>query len=354
MMSGTSMDGIDISLTRTNGKTLSNLNNYFYEYNKTEKEYLERLLANKKNILENEDKLIKANSYVSKLHIKALSKLNDLKIADIIGFHGQTIHHDPLRELTVQLGDPYLIANKFKKNVVFSFRSNDIKNGGQGAPIAPIYHKYLIKKFNLRLPCCIVNIGGISNLTYWDGDDLIAFDTGPGNCLLDDYMRKFKNKNYDKDGIISSNGKVDKMIVKNFLNEPFFKINPPKSLDRKTFENFYVDILKKNLSLNDAMATLLELTFETIRHSLKFVPKNINSIFLCGGGSQNKFLAFKFKKFFKSRYVNNKHFKINTQFIESEMIAYLSARCIYNLPITFPKTTGVQYKTTGGIVVKFL
>ena len=102
------------------------------------------------------------------------------------------------------------------------------------------------------------------------------------------------------------------------------------------------------------MATLLELTFETIRHSLKFVPKNINSILLCGGGSQNKFLASKFKNFFKSRYVNNKHFKINTQFIESEMIAYLSARCIYNLPITFPKTTGVQYKTTGGIVVKFL
>ena len=150
------------------------------------------IIKQRKNIY----KLIKANSYVSKLHIKALSKLKDLKIADFIGFHGQTIHHDPLRELTVQLGDPYLIANKLKKNVVFSFRSNDIKNGGQGAPIAPIYHKYLIKKFNLRLPCCIVNIGGISNLTYWDGDDLIAFDTGPGNCLLDDYMRKFKKKSF--------------------------------------------------------------------------------------------------------------------------------------------------------------
>ena len=137
--------------------------------------------------------MIKISNIVSKFYIDKIKLINEINNIDIIGFHGQTVYHDPVNLISLQLGNPKLIANTLNKIVVFDFRSNDIKNGGQGAPIAPIYHKFIVEKLNIDLPSCFINLGGISNLTYIDFDELIGFDTGPGNCLIDLITQKFFN-----------------------------------------------------------------------------------------------------------------------------------------------------------------
>jgi anhydro-N-acetylmuramic acid kinase len=248
MMTGTSMDGIDISLVETDGISLKNVKNYFYEYNQNQKKRLNDILNNKNDIL-NEKKLFKQeNRFVTDLHIDSLKKFNKYKDVDLIGFHGQTILHDPFNKISIQLGNPYSLANELKKNVIFSFRSLDIESGGEGAPISPIYHKFLIEKFRFKLPSCFINIGGILNLTYWDGKELIGFDLGPGNCLMDEYITSVSNIFFDKDGIIASKGKIDQNFVSNFFNNSFFKLNF-SSLFPSNNMGIEHDLLKTCLSL---------------------------------------------------------------------------------------------------------
>ena len=136
-------------------------------------------LENSEFILKQKKLLSRLNKFITKLHLKALNHSGFLKNTDIIGFHGQTILHNPKINMSVQLGDPKTLANITKKKVVFNFRQNDIINNGQGAPLAPIFHKTIIEKYKFNLPCCFLNIGGISNISYWDGSELIGFDTGP-------------------------------------------------------------------------------------------------------------------------------------------------------------------------------
>ena len=134
-----------------------------------------------------------------------------------------------------------------KKDVIFDFRSNDLKNGGQGAPLAPIYHKYIIKKYNLNMPSCILNIGGICNLTYWDGERLIGFDVGPGNTLLDDFIRNRTNFLFDKNGFHASKGSINKDLIELFFQNSYFSKPYPKSLDKDSFESFFSIFLKKKI-----------------------------------------------------------------------------------------------------------
>ena len=203
LMTGTSVDGIDISLVQTNGLNLKRLNkNYFYKYSNKTKSFLMGVLNEDINI--NLKRRQYLDEFVTKEHYLALKDLNIIKMADIIGFHGQTIYHDPVNKTSVQLGDPLRLAKMLKKNVIFDFRSKDLEYGGQGAPLAPIYHQFMIEDFNLELPSCILNIGGVSNLTYWDGNQLIGFDTGPGNALMDNFMSIISNKHYDKNGTLAS------------------------------------------------------------------------------------------------------------------------------------------------------
>ncbi len=352
MMTGTSMDGIDLSLVETDGISLKSIENYFYEYNQSQKKRLNNILNNKNDILNNKKLLKQENSFVTDLHTDSLKKFNKYKDIDLIGFHGQTIHHDPFNKISIQLGNPYSLANKFKKNVIFSFRSLDIESGGEGAPISPIYHKFLIEKLRFKLPSCFINIGGILNLTYWDGQELIGFDLGPGNCLMDEYITSVSNNFFDKDGIIASKGKIDQNFVSNFFKNSFFKLNPPKSLDKNYFCDYLSDIKKKNYSKEDTLATLLELTKCSIINSLKFLPRKINSLYLCGGGSKNKFLVHQIRNKFDNILINKVFCDLDPNFIEAEMIAFLSARSYYNLPITFPKTTGVKVPLCGGKLIE--
>mgnify|MGYP001996045567 CR=1 FL=1 len=353
LMSGTSMDGIDISVVQTNGMELKRLNkNYFYQYsNRTKKKLIE---IYKKDISFNLKRKQYLDDIITNEHYLALKNLDILGSSDLIGFHGQTIYHDPNNKISVQLGNPQKLAKLLNKNVIFDFRSKDLSSGGQGAPIAPIYHQFIIESLDIELPSCFLNVGGISNLTFWDGKSLIGFDTGPGNALMDDFMSIALNKNYDKDGIIASKGTPIKKEIKKFLKLDFFKKKPPKSLDRNTFLYFYDQLVNKKYSVNDIMATLAELTVETIVASLELLPKKVKNIIITGGGYRNIHLINRLKDRLKINIFNEKQLGINFDYIEAELIAYLSARSIYNLPLTFPSTTGVLKPLSGGKLYKYL
>ena len=352
-MTGTSMDGIDISLVQTNGLELKRLNkNYFYEYSFDTKKKLMDIL--KEDIIYNLKRKKYLDEFITNEHYLALKDLDVVKTCDLIGFHGQTIYHDPENKISVQLGDPKLLAKMLNKNIVFDFRSNDLASGGQGAPLAPIYHKFIIEELNLELPSCILNIGGVSNLTYWDGEKLIGFDTGPGNALMDDYMSTLFNKNFDKDGHLASKGTPIEKEIKKFLKHDFFQKLPPKSLDRLSFIDTYKELIKKKYSFYDIMATLAEFTAESIAVSLEVLPKKIDNILITGGGHRNIHLMSSLKNKLKLKFFNEKQLGLKFDYIEAELIAYLSARSIYKLPLTFPSTTGVLKPTSGGKLYKCL
>lgn len=353
LITGTSMDGIDISLVQTNGLHLNRLNkNYFYKYSTKAKKILSSILKEELSFnLKRKDYL---DEFITNEHYFALKNLDVLNSCDLIGFHGQTLYHDPKNKISIQLGNPQKLAQLLNKNVVFGFRSKDLSLGGQGAPLAPIYHKFIMETLDIKLPCCFLNIGGVSNLTYWDGETLIGFDTGPGNALMDDFMSSTLNKNYDKDGIVASKGKPIKEELEKFLKFDFFKKQPPKSLDRQTFIYFYNHLVNKNYSVNDIMATLADFTVETIVSSFDFLPKKVQQIIITGGGYRNINLRNRLRDRLKIKILNEKQLGINFDYIEAELIAYLSARSIYNLPITFPTTTGVSKPSSGGKIYKFL
>ena len=350
-MSGTSIDGIDISLVHTNGLNLKRLNkNYFYEYSFKTKEKLTNFLKEDLNLNLKRKNFL--DEFVTNEHYQALKDLDIVKTCDLIGFHGQTLYHDPNNKVSIQLGDPRKLSQMLNKDVVFDFRSKDLSLGGQGAPLAPIYHRFIIEKHDIELPCCFLNIGGVSNLTFWDGNTLIGFDTGPGNALMDDFMSEKFGQNFDQYGNFASRGSPIKKEVKRFLQHDFFNKPPPKSLDRETFTRNYEELIKKSYSDIDIMSTLLEFSLEAIVSSLEFLPKKINSILITGGGYRNTYLMKRLSNKLKIKILTEKELNINFDYIEAELIAYLSARSIYNLPLTFPSTTGVLKATSGGILYK--
>ena len=348
LMSGTSLDGIDISLVKSNGVELQTLNNnYYFKYKKSVSIIFEKILINYKTILKDKNLKNKVDNFVTKLHVKAILKSGFLSKADIIGFHGQTMFHDPGVK-SIQLGNPNLLAKLLKKTVIFDFRKIDINNKGQGAPLAPIYHKTIIQKNNLELPSCFLNIGGISNISYWDGKSLIGFDTGPGNNLMDAYIMLHSKHKFDPDGYFASKGKINDFLLKNFMKNKYFKKNYPKSLDKNYFKKEFNFIKKLDLNLNDVLSTLAEITIISIINSFNLLPKYPKSILVSGGGYKNKNLINNLKKRAGISFFDLKDFKLDPDFIESELIAFLTARRFYNLPITFPETTGVSKPSIGG------
>ena len=350
LMTGTSMDGIDISLVKTNGIDLIPLDNFYYKFNKSQFQKLIFFLKIKKKIISDSKTKKEADNYISELHIDALNKFQN-KNYDIIGFHGQTIHHVPKKK-SIQLGNPLQLLSYFEKSIVYDFRKNDLINGGQGAPIAPIYHKHLIEKNKLDLPCVFLNIGGIANLTYWDGIKLIGFDTGPGNCLLDDFVKIKLNSDFDFNGNLASRGKIYNELVEFFMKNKYFKKHPPKSLDKQDFSFFFDNFIRKKISINDSLATLGEITIRCIINSLKYLPKKPVSLVVCGGGFKNKFLKKRLELYFRKPIINPKSININIDFVESELIAFLAGRAVNKLPITFPETTGVSKPLSGGVLIK--
>jgi len=367
LMSGTSMDGVDASIIQTDGKSeyKAILDKYF-EY--PESIYNDLIILRdkikiSKDLKKFQKKIKSIEKDITLFHAESVAKiLKKTQInVDFIGFHGQTIFHNSKEKISRQLGDGRLLSKLTKKIVVYDFRQNDLKNGGEGAPLAPIFHKLVIKNKKIKPPVIIINLGGIANYTLiWQDKDiplqnyLLSADSGPGNCLIDQWIRKKTDMPYDKNGKIAKLGNINKVIIRKLLDAHPFK----KSYDIKDFN---LKLLKK-LSLKDGAATLIEYTADSlIRSILDFLEdvqwhKTIN-ILLCGGGRKNNFLVSRIKK----KMVTNKTNRpvklidslgIDGDFVESQAFGYLAIRSYLKLPISFPETTGCNEASTGGVIVK--
>ena len=354
LMSGTSMDGIDVSLMKTDGITSKNIGDSFiYPYS-----YHTQMLIDKLNTY-SVDKMINNKHLLNKLSISITqdhAKASFLFISrifykiDLIGFHGQTIYHNPQKKISLQIGDPQLLSNITNIKVVSNFRDNDITMGGQGAPLAPIYHKHIAEKNKFTYPNCFLNIGGVSNISYCDETFFLGFDTGPGNGLIDIFIKKRTGQPFDSLGSLAKSGIANKKLIQFILEDTFYHQLPPKSLDKLYFEKIFS--LKEfiKLSLPDAIATLSQLTIESILLSLNLLPKEPKLMIVCGGGRKNLYFIENLKKYCAFKIVTAEEINIEGDFMESELVAFISARCFNQLPITFPTTTGVSSPLLGGKV----
>ena len=369
LMSGTSMDGVDISVIKSDGfSEVKQLYNNYVEFD----DNLHEELINLREYLNKSEDLIKFAEkikdidkkftlFISKIVNEVINKIG--LIIDLIGFHGQTVLHLPKEKISIQLGDGNLLSQMSKCLVVYRFRQNDLDNNGQGAPLTPIFHNLISKKlndnFNLNYPINIINIGGITNVSQSINNEnfdqnVFAYDISPGNCLIDEWVRKNSDKKYDKNGEFANIGNVNDLIL-NQVKENFEIISIKESLDVKNFDISFV----KGLSLEDGCATVTNFTAYLISEGLKKIDQINNlqtrNFIMCGGGRKNKSLVK-----FIDEYMNDKkislrdidEFDINGDFIESQAFAYLGIRSFLNLPISFPNTTRCNKPCTGGVILK--
>ena len=357
LMSGTSADGVDASIIQSNGDTKYKviLDKYFkYDQNIYESIHNLKEKINDSNDLNNLSKKIQViEKKITLFHayvVNEIIKESKLSI-DFVGFHGQTIFHNAKEKISKQLGDGKLLSKLTKKTVIYDFRQNDLKNGGHGAPLTPIFHKLLKTKFKFK-EVTFVNIGGIVNTTtLWNDNNMSGTDIGPGMCLIDRWVRQESKKNFDKSGIIAKSGKVNKIALNQLLENFYEKENILGTGSIKSFDTKYFDFsFIKGISLKDGTATLTEFTARIIIFALKATNHNKKKIILCGGGRKNNFLVKKLKE---EKYVIKliDEYGVDGDFIESQAFAYLAIRSYLNLPISFPSTTGVSKPCTGGIII---
>ncbi|HUB84195.1 MAG TPA: anhydro-N-acetylmuramic acid kinase [Rhizomicrobium sp.] len=281
--------------------------------------------------------------------VDALLKKAGLAPRDValIGFHGQTILHRPQQRWTWQIGDGALLARSTGIDVVNDFRSADVKAGGQGAPLVPLYHAVLArnsKKAALAPPLVFVNIGGVANVTYINGDEVLAFDTGPGNAPIDDWAMNHTKKPVDEGGALAGKGRVDDTALAKMLNNPFFAKTPPKSLDRLDFGYDAV----RGLAPEDGAATLTAFTAASIAKAREHFADMPTTWIVCGGGRHNPVLMGQLRARVNAPVLSAEDAGWNGDFIEAEAFAYLAVRSVKGLPLSLPTTTGVQQPMTGG------
>jgi anhydro-N-acetylmuramic acid kinase len=266
------------------------------------------------------------------------------KDIDVVGFHGQTVLHRPEKRLTVQLGGGAALAKASGIDVVYDMRAADVAAGGQGAPLVPAYHRALAK----ISPAVFVNVGGVANVTLIGSDGaLLAFDTGPGNALLNDWMTKHRAVGFDEGGNAALSGKVSQPHLQAALAHPFFGQKPPKSLDR----NDFVKLDFSSLRFEDGAATLARFTVEAIVAAQRWFPETAVQWVICGGGRHNKAIMQGLRERLPG-VVSAEDVGFNGDSLEAEAWAYLAVRSLKKLPLTYPGTTGVAQPMTGGVLVK--
>tara|TARA_B100000963_G_scaffold346457_1_gene351691 strand:- start:622 stop:1785 length:1164 start_codon:yes stop_codon:yes gene_type:complete len=376
LMSGTSIDGVDASIIKSDGnREYSPLYDRYFEYGDEIRQKIFNIRSKilvPNHLIEFENEIKDVEREITLFHANVVREiLNNTKIdLDLVGFHGQTIFHDSKKKITKQLGDAKLLSQLTKKKVICDFRQNDLKNGGQGAPLTPIFHnlianKYLKEELNKSYSVNIINIGGISNITQtvrWDEldkkkDHIKACDIAPGNCLIDEWVRKKSKKKYDIDGSLADVGNTDTLVLNQALEN--FNIGPPykDSLDIKDFDISFA----KGLSLEDGTSTLTDFTSSQISKALNYFrdPK-ISTIFLvCGGGRKNKYLMNSILRSVdiienskKIKFYPIEEYGIDGDFVESQAFGYLAIRSFLNLPISFPNTTGCKKPVSGGKIIQ--
>ena len=370
LMTGTSIDGIDLSLIKSDGiAEFTSILNNFYEFDNN----LRGKIIDLRDQLNSIEDLKKYSSDLSKLdreitlfYARLINDFfkNQTHDIDFVGLHGQTIFHDAEKKISLQLGDGKLLSQLTQKIIISNFRQNDINNGGQGAPLVPIFHRLISniinKKFMTNYPINILNIGGISNVTkiidekISSYENFKAYDIGPGSCLIDEWVRKNSNKKFDDNGELARAGQVDNLIF-NQAVENFSYTSYDKSLDIKNYDISFA----RGLSLEDGCATITKFTAFLIAEGLRMVSNQDNLIpkinILCGGGRKNKSLIDYLKFFLQDssiKFTDIDEYELDGDYIESQAFGYLSIRSFLNLPISFPHTTRCKSPTLGGKINK--
>ncbi|NBX52794.1 MAG: anhydro-N-acetylmuramic acid kinase [Proteobacteria bacterium] len=355
LMSGTSLDGIDLALIESNGEDkIQVIGNDYFLYEPEFRNKLRSLIFSTKITLEDikviENELTIQHAYLVNNFLQKNNLSN--KDIDVIGFHGHTIYHNPAQKITWQIGNSQLLASMTKINVIGDFRINDVIEGGQGAPLVPIYHYYLFSKIDK--PSVILNIGGICNLTYFDDQltSLTAFDVCFGNAPMNDLVFKKLGREFDENGDIARSGSPHIEIAKQIIHAPIFNSKIPRSFSRNDFDIILQPLEK--LELRDALAThiyvICEILARDIENNLPHLPKKI---VVCGGGSKNYFLLENIQKRLpKCKVISAKKLGFNVDFIEAEAFGFLAIRKLLNLSISFSKTTGTKSKSgsKGGVL----
>ncbi len=356
LMSGTSLDGIDASIISTNGNELdiqSLGQNFYQEYTAEISQKIMEVINQGVKL----EKILELEREITLLHAEVVVQIGkkfNINLQDIeaIGFHGQTIFHNGENKLTLQLGNGQLLSQILGVNVVYNFRQLDLIHGGQGAPLVPIYHLALVKALNINTPVAFCNIGGVANITIIPNSQdlsLISGDVGTGCALINDLVLENFALNYDNCGQLAAQGAVNLELVKKMVqNNEFFSAKFPKSLDRNHFK--YILNLPEFSQLQplDKIATM---TYFTAKSIALHTPGDITQLIIMGGGAKNHTIVQFLRSLLPMEIENIAHYGVPENYVESQAFAFLAARRLQNLPISFPGTTGVAQPITGGIVI---
>ena len=364
LMSGTSGDGVDASIISSDGiDQYSEILNKYYEYDQKIYENLHNLrkkILKIEDLKKNKNEINHIEKKITLFHAKIVNDILKTSNQDIdfIGFHGQTIYHNPLEKISKQIGDGNLLSQLSKKTVIYNFRQNDIKNGGEGAPLTPVFHRLIVKQKKIDLPVCILNIGGISNITAIEENNNNSFfsrDLGPGNCLIDEWIRNNTQNKFDNNGEVAKKGKVNELILNQALDNFGNRINQNVlSFDTKDFSLGFV----RGLNLEDGAATLTDFTGRIIEAGLfSFLSQARNKLWkvlVCGGGRKNITLIERIKnRTLKNLVIQSiDDYGVDGDFVESQAFGYLAIRSFLKLPISFPETTGCKKPSIGGVIIK--
>jgi anhydro-N-acetylmuramic acid kinase len=354
LMSGTSMDGVDAAVLETDGQQITAFGPRLYRpYTDDERAALRAASADAAKLADRAarpGRLAEAERIVTDAHAETVERLRaenpSLKL-DLVGFHGQTVFHAPGRRLTVQIGDGAALAKRLAVPVVFDFRAADVAAGGQGAPLVPVYHRALFVRSRLSGSIAVVNIGGVANITRIGAHGaLLAGDTGPGNALIDDLVRQRTGDAMDAGGEFARRGKVHPDALAALMTQRWFDRPFPKSLDRNAFTSLAV----RDLSTEDAVATLTAFTSRTIVKGI-VMAGGADRIVIAGGGANNPVMTKMIASEAGVPVITAADLGWSPDFLEAEAFAYLAARSMRRLPLTFPTTTGVPQPMTGGVLV---
>jgi anhydro-N-acetylmuramic acid kinase len=350
LMSGTSMDGVDAAVLVTDGVDIQDFGeSAFRPFTAQE---IETLTAAQGLWPEDDAEVLgKALTVIQAAHADIIGEFENI---DLVGFHGQTLNHDPDNGRTFQLGDGQNLANRTGIPTAWDFRTNDMQNGGQGAPLAPFFHFACAKWAGLTEPAAFLNLGGVGNVTLIDPNKdspeedsaLLAFDTGPANAPLNDLIQARLDQPFDEHGTLAATGTVDETILTRIFQRPFFAQKPPKSLDRHDFHDALS--LVEHLSTPDAAATLTALPAACVAANQSHLPIEPATWYICGGGAQNPTLMAELRNRLSGKVAPIEDLNLDGDMLEAQAFAYLAARTLRGLPISAPSTTGCTEPKRGG------
>jgi anhydro-N-acetylmuramic acid kinase len=352
-MSGTSLDGVDAALLDTDGEDVVQPGpGLTVTYDRKTRSLLRAALDEARHVTRGGPvpaSIREAEQILTEVHADAVGALLQqaglqARNVSLLGFHGQTILHRPDQRWTWQIGDGALLARLTGIDVVNDFRSADVAAGGEGAPLMPLYHAALARKSGLKEPLVVVNIGGVAQVTYINGDQVLAFDTGPGNAPIDDWMQKHTGNPLDQGGVFARSGTVNRATVSQMLDHDFFARMPPKSLDRM---DFGLDAVE-DLSPAEGAATLAAFTAAAIAKAGDHFPQAAETWVVSGGGRHNQFLMDELKAYLTAPVLSAEDAGWDGDMLEAHGFAYLAMRSKRGLPLSLPTTTGVKQPMTGG------